>query len=578
MIEALTLENFMRLHGKVTIELGKVTILVGANGSGKSSILKGIHWAIRCATLQENGKVTLEQMDYVPSKDYVHLAHKTRITNGSSTPKILAGFIDADSNTTTISLGSARNDAGVTVSISGPLSSALTNKEQHITSYIPGLAGLAETETILATPILHRRASSGEGGSVLRHMMLDLPKDQEKNIDGHSELTELSAWVSKVLPGAKFWVKFDPLRDTTIYAKFWTPDMKTSGRSIANQWKPLEMAGTGFLQIVQIFAYLLKFKSPLMLIDEPDAHLHPGTQELLIKTLEEAAAIFPNTKIIISTHSPSLVRASSASTKIHWMDRGAVRAQGSDTVKLRMGWGALDKDIILFTEDDNTDKLKNLLKQWPDLERKVLLWPTFGKDSLPHGKSLKKLRDRMRVAILVHRDRDFMSDHDLDLWNNKKEYNTNNITLWPTEGSDIEAAFCTVEHISAALDIPLSFAKEIIDDAIKDIPSDQSEEEFSHAIAEAVKGLGDGKSNAVRRYKDLGGHGTTTIKGKALIGAIKNSIKRKLSNTEDSRKLSNLYKIHETTGTVELYPTLKLAIEDALSKSQFETIPSATTN
>lgn len=43
MIKALSLRNFMRVHEKVEIELGRVTILVGANGSGKSSILKGIH-------------------------------------------------------------------------------------------------------------------------------------------------------------------------------------------------------------------------------------------------------------------------------------------------------------------------------------------------------------------------------------------------------------------------------------------------------------------------------------------------------------------------------------------------------
>lgn len=41
------------------------------------------------------------------------------------------------------------------------------------------------------------------------------------------------------------------------------------------------MVGTGFLQVAQIFAYLLHFKPKLLLIDEPDSHLHPGTQERL---------------------------------------------------------------------------------------------------------------------------------------------------------------------------------------------------------------------------------------------------------------------------------------------------------
>ncbi|PAA04721.1 hypothetical protein CJU81_22660, partial [Pseudomonas fragi] len=160
-------------------------------------------------------------------------------------------------------------------------------------------------------------------------MLLELKKDSDPEIDGYFELVELNSWVSKVIPEARFWVKFDPLRDTIIYAKFWTPDMRTSGRSIKLQWKPLEMAGTGFLQIVQIFTYLLKFKSNLILIDEPDAHLHPGTQERLISALEKAAIAFPATKLIISTHSPSLVRACGPTTRVHWMDRGSALREGA---------------------------------------------------------------------------------------------------------------------------------------------------------------------------------------------------------------------------------------------------------
>ncbi|MBA6119096.1 AAA family ATPase [Pseudomonas putida] len=578
MIKALSLRNFMRVHEKVEIELGRVTILVGANGSGKSSILKGIHWTIRCATLQQDGKVTLEQMDYVPSKDYVHLAHKTRITNGSNTPKILAEFIDDNDIITSISLGSARNDAGVTVAIKGPLADSLTDKERHTTSYIPGLAGLAETETLLATPILHRKAASGEGGSVLRHMMLDLRKEEDNVTDGHSELAELGKWVSKVIPGARFWIKFDSLRDTTIYAKFWTPDMKTSGRTITNQWKPLEMAGTGFLQIVQIFAYLLKFKSTLLLIDEPDAHLHPGTQELLIKTLEEAVTEFPQTKIIISTHSPSLVRASSASTRIHWMDKGTVKDQSEDTVKMRMGWGALDKDLILFTEDDNTQMLKNIIKHWPDLERKILLWPTFGKSSLPHGDALRKLRDRMKVSILVHRDRDFMSDVDVALWRDSKGYLSNNIELWATEGSDIESAFCSSAHICALFDISAEEAQELVSNAVLSLDPEKMTASFSNAITDAVKGLGEGKSNPIARYQQLGGHGIDTLKGKILLPAIADAITLRFRGTERARKLALLKRLSEPTTGCELFSTLKTSIIAALEAGQDHTTPSAEPN
>jgi hypothetical protein len=217
------------------------------------------------------------------------------------------GFIDTNGVQTTIKLSAARNEAGVKSEIEGPLAHSLTNEEPQ-TAYIPGLAGLAESETVLAQPVLHRRAASGEGGSVLRHILLDLVEGSGSTQTDYRELSELSEWVSKVVNKVQFWVKFDRLRDVNIDAQFLTEEMRAPGKTVAQLRKPLELAGTGFLQIVQIFAYLLKFRPALILIDEPDAHLHPSTQERLIKAIEEATQVFPNTKFLITTHSPALVR------------------------------------------------------------------------------------------------------------------------------------------------------------------------------------------------------------------------------------------------------------------------------
>lgn len=61
MFTSVKIEKFMRIKDSGLIKLGPVTLLVGENGSGKSSIPKGIHWAIRCAVLKDNNdKVTLD--------------------------------------------------------------------------------------------------------------------------------------------------------------------------------------------------------------------------------------------------------------------------------------------------------------------------------------------------------------------------------------------------------------------------------------------------------------------------------------------------------------------------------------
>jgi predicted ATP-binding protein involved in virulence len=125
-IKGVFVQNFMRIDQRVDIDLGPVTVLVGANGSGKSSILKAVHWAVRCATLKDhNNNTTIEQMDYTPSRDFLQLGHKKRIQNSEAMPKICVGFVDDNDDETVIHISAARNDAGAKAPISGPLSSVL---------------------------------------------------------------------------------------------------------------------------------------------------------------------------------------------------------------------------------------------------------------------------------------------------------------------------------------------------------------------------------------------------------------------------------------------------------------------
>lgn len=518
LIKSVKITNFLRVDTEIEIPLSNLTVLVGENGSGKSSILKALHWSIRCATLADgSGKVTLDQMDYVPSKEFLDLGHKLKLQNNSTGRKTTVKFVDEDYNVTEIQIGAARNDAGVKVSILGSLKATLTNDQKPSTAFIPGLAGLAEEETILAIPVMHRRASSGEGGSALRQVLLQISGSSEGTGSDHVELTELASWVGKVLPGVRFWVKFDRLRDKNIDVRFMTPDMKVAGQSDQVAWKAIEMAGTGFLQVVQIFAYLLYFKPKLLLVDEPDAHLHPTRQQALICALSEATISFPDTQIVVSTHAPALVRALPDSAKINWIADGVVKAHG-DLVKEKMGWSALDKEIIIFSEDGNLKYFENILSARPNLQRRCLIWPTFGKDSLPDGSKAKSIAKKMGVKVLVHRDRDFMSDDDVIAWASKKNYDTCNIPYWVPAGSDIESQFLRLDHISRTLGVTQQIAEEILDWALAQFNEAGAMTEFSAAYTAATSQLLNvAGRNPITRWTELGGFSKDVIKGKDFL-------------------------------------------------------------
>lgn len=506
MIDQISIENFMRLEDCRSIPLGPLTLLVGQNGSGKSSVLKAVHWASRCASLAQNKKLPVELMDFVPSVDFRSLAHRSTLQGrerGGSSTKPVVVTLRRGVETGSIKLKSLGNDAGVNVEIEGDIAADFA-KEEPQTAYIPGLAGLAEHETILAAPVFRRKAASGDGGSVLRQMLLNTHSDEMNTGENAVELTMLSDLVGQVIPGVRFWVKFDQRRDAFIRAWFYTPDMRygDGGSNYTTMRRPLEMAGTGLLQVTQIFAYLLTFRPRLLLIDQPDAHLHQSSQERLVSALEAALSSFPETQIVVSTHSSRIVRVAGQSTKIVWLENGSIRDQGAE-VRARMGWGALDKDIVLFSEDDDTAYLQSIIDQWPHLAHRTVIWPCFGVSSIPDGERLAKLRDRHGVKVMVHRDRDFMSDDDLSAWKAHRKYTEHDIPVWASPGSDIESCFHTPDHIARGMEIDQAVAEKGIEYALSRLNEAAISASFNEAYYKAVQSLPD-KANTIQRWNDLG--------------------------------------------------------------------------
>ncbi|MCT7653839.1 ATP-binding protein [Oceanimonas sp. NS1] len=73
---------------------------------------------------------------------------------------------------------------------------------------------------------------------------------------------------------------------------------------ITNEIKlPLDSIGTGLLQVIQIFAYIEYFSPKIVLLDEPDSHIHPTKQKELARELIKRVESNPDMKVVFSTHS-----------------------------------------------------------------------------------------------------------------------------------------------------------------------------------------------------------------------------------------------------------------------------------
>jgi ABC-type cobalamin/Fe3+-siderophores transport system ATPase subunit len=527
-LDSITVKGFKAVV-EATIPLDSVTILVGPNGCGKSSVLQAIHWAARAASyvLPKNTKemISFERLDYVPSSEPLTTLHKGELkSDNGSTPVevVFTHRLSGDESTqATIRIRAARNRGGITAHMDG--GAAVTpykQRFQFITTYIPGLAGLSEKESILAQPTLRRQAASGDAGGVLRNILLNLRSRRQGEVDeaqGLERLAKLNELVQQVHPGVRVSVAFDEREDYHISASIRTNDL-------ADEARPLETAATGVLQVVQIFAYLILFEPKLMLIDEPDAHLHPNKQERLIETLERAAPDY-NTQVILTTHSPHIVRAASPTAKLVWMKGGTVETEDDEVIRRLLGWGGLDKAALFFVEDEDDKPLRAVLRQWPNLVRQIAVCRCFGIDNLPRDKFLTGLLldGKLKNRALLHRDGDFMTPEEAQKW--VQSFKTPGVFPWVTTGSDIEAYFCQAEYLSALYSVSIEVAEGWRQQAAKKVT--KAHDTFLDKRKNVVRVVwpNGGSPDAEAMWQAAGGVSPTTVKGKKLYSALKTVIK-----------------------------------------------------
>lgn len=274
-----------------------------------------------------------------------------------------------------------------------------------------------------------------------------------------------------MLGDINLYVNFDDDKDFKIKATFKTSKMA--------QEKPLELAGIGFLQVIQIFSYLIYFEPRLLLIDEPDSHLHPDIQEKLITTLIKSARSY-DTQVVLTTHSPNVVRSLDLEATLLWMKDGDREDENIEDLRKQMGWGLLDKEIILLTEDKKTGMLNNILSQWPSIKNKVSIWPAKGNSKLPGPDVINSLKSIFgnKIKILLHRDSDFMLPEDKEFL--IKEYIDNGLDIWFTYGSDIESYWLDINTISDILEISNTEAEGLLERACKALDeSDDTRKKFN---------------------------------------------------------------------------------------------------
>jgi ABC-type cobalamin/Fe3+-siderophores transport system ATPase subunit/plasmid maintenance system killer protein len=368
--------------------------------------------------------VGIDQLDYLPSNHYKALGYNSNWGNkaGTSSSKVELTFEHEGAVVTAnCELRSARN-AGISITGSVPneLTDTLRKRDKFFSAYIPGISGIPNKEDKRSQKVVLKACSYGDSNIILRNALLLLQQRNPQNI------TQIQTWIQEIAGQVKITVAHDESKDLDIACYV----------EIDNVNRPIELAGTGYLQLIQIFTYILLFAPGILLIDEPDIHLHPTVQGRLVKTLEKVAKD-RNVRILLTTHSPFIVREAPHETKVFWLDGGKIESTNRTTVELALGWGAFGKKVIIVSEDSDTDLLKKLISQWPGLERSVTFFPGTGYTSITTPAQAKQISDALggKFKLLIHRDRDSLTDAEVQLLQTADEQKAAKITVFDLQAN-----------------------------------------------------------------------------------------------------------------------------------------------
>ena len=324
MLSSIRIQRFKKFQD-VEAHLRPFTVLMGENSSGKTTVLQAINLALSSLYLYK----------LVETDSSSNLVIKQRIRQKGVGLTTLPGMSISDIREVyyakKIGGGRAKGAGGANIDITddknnnyrlqirslygafnikciSETNELLNSPDLHLRPplFISGFVGLLSAEERVFPVAIQDRLRSGQVSAIIRNLLLDT---QEQSPQKFEQLKE------RLQKDFNFYldnVSFDQKRDLNIAASY--SDLCEAQRLSLD----FNSSGSGFMQVLQILAPIYRFcpeEASVVLLDEPDAHLHPNLQATLANTLRDIQQEL-GIQIIISTHSTSIIRAAEPSEVI----------------------------------------------------------------------------------------------------------------------------------------------------------------------------------------------------------------------------------------------------------------------
>jgi energy-coupling factor transporter ATP-binding protein EcfA2 len=299
-ITKLRLRRFKQFED-VTVELPSHVVLAGPNNCGKTTILQALAaWHLALTTWSDQAELRRFRgnvFQWIAIARQSFYAVPLRTFHGLWTDASYTGMIEiavtVDSrHTIAMELRADSNEQiyvrPTRTTEESALNAVLLQDGPQVV-FVPAMGHLSAEEPVYQRPKVEQLLGRGQPGEVIRNLLMEAVRGNAWS-DLKSSIHRLFGYT------------------------LLTPD--DSGPNITAEYErrpdgphfDIASAGSGFQQVLMLLAFLYTRPGAVLLVDEPDAHLHVILQDLIFSELH-AVAVRRSSQLIIATHSEVMIDA-----------------------------------------------------------------------------------------------------------------------------------------------------------------------------------------------------------------------------------------------------------------------------
>lgn len=306
-IDSIKIQNFKSLKD-VAIDLGDITLLTGINSSGKSSFIQAL-----LLLKQNENRINMERSPIVNIKgDYLDLGNKRDILFQETFDE----NISIEMKSTERSSSFVFNNKDLKMIADFPLlgeeeSFNLFNEDfQYISTdrIAPSITYGLSDENIEKNLIGIQGEYTAHYLAKNKHKKIQIEALNHPDCKTEQLLENVSLWLGDISNGIEVKAKvYEELQNVNLTYNY------TYGETTTNDFTPLNI-GFGITYSLPIIVAVLKSKpDDLLIIENPESHLHPSGQSKIAELCAIAAA--NGVQIIIETHSDHFLNGLRVATK-----------------------------------------------------------------------------------------------------------------------------------------------------------------------------------------------------------------------------------------------------------------------